>query len=155
MWYFACWCCKAARGSKRGPASWARLLMHVPNIWVVISTLRARALLNNQTSIWNHFALRCYCLLIFFVIRYGFGRNSGKLFLPYRAFPQGFIISFFYRSSQIASIWYSLQITWLKSERKSFRSQRGNLSDLREEIFQISERKSFKTVWFSGFLLKI
>lgn len=137
LWYFACWWGKAARGSKRGTASWARLLMHVPNIWLVISTLRARALLNNQTSIWNHFALRCYGLLIFFVIRYGFGRNSSKWFLPYRAFPQGFIISFFYRRSQ-----YLVFIT-------------NYMTKIREEIFQISERKSFKTFWFSGFLLKI
>ncbi len=28
------------------------------------------------------------------------------------------------------------------------------MTKTRKQIFQISERKSFKTVWFSGFLLK-
>ncbi len=47
-------------------------------------------------------------------------------------------IIFFCRRSQIASI---LFIT-------------NYMTKIRTQIFQISERKSFKTVWFSGFLLK-
>lgn len=91
LWYFACWCCKAARGSKRGPAAWTRLIMHVPNIWVVISTLRARvpepALYFTTKLPFGITLLCCYCLLILSVIRYGFGWNCGKWC---RAFPPRF-----------------------------------------------------------------
>ncbi len=153
MWYFACWCCKAARGSKRGPASWARLLMHVPNIWVVISTLRARALLNNQNF---HLESLCVALLLLVDLLCNslwFWQKQWQIIFTLQSFSPRFHNIIFLQ--KVPNSQYLVFITnymtkireeiFQISERKSFRSQRGNLSDLREEIFQISERKSFRS----------